>query len=522
MRLLRVFVFLAILVMLSAGALQAQDEKVLVVAHAESTDSLDPARGYTQTTTIVLQVTYDTLVTFPKDSAATIEPRLATDWTISDDGLTYTFTLRDAQFANGDPVTADDVVFSVNRLKNVKGNPSFLVANVASVEAVDAKTVKFTLSQPTPAFLAYLTNSSLSITDAAVVKANGGTDAEDAATSDTGEAYLNSHSAGSGPYMLDHWDPQVETVMVRNPNYWGDQPYFDRIVISNIPEAATQKVALESGEADIALDLTADQIGALKDNPDISITNAAGNYVHFLLMNENPDVGGPVSNPTVQEAIRYALDYEGYRQLWGGITPGTVMAVGIADAYGSDKAFTRDVQKAKDLLTQAGYPNGFDITLDYPVFTWQGVNMETNAQKIQADLADVGINVTLEGKEIQVALEDYRNGKEGFGYWFWGPDVLDPVDTLSFLPGGIVGLRANWTDDNADPAILTLRDQAAVESDPAKRADLFDQIQAYYQKSGPWAPFLQPNIQTAYRSDIQGYMFHPQWIVDLSLLSRAG
>ncbi len=521
MRWTRIFSLLFVLILLSAGVLQAQGEKVLVVGHAESTDSLDPARGYTQTTGIVNQVDYDTLVTFPTDSAASIEPRLATDWTISEDGLIYTFTLRDAKFSSGNPITADDVVFSINRLKNIQGNPSFLVGNVASVEAVDAKTVKFTLSQPTPAFLAYLANGATAVTNSTVIKANGGTDADDAATSDTAGDYLDNHSAGSGPYMLDHWTKQTETVMVRNPNYWGDAPYFDRIVITNIPEAATQETSLQSGDIDIALDLTSDQITALQGASDISITSTPGNIVHFLLMNENPDIGGPVSNPTVQEAIRYALDYQGYQQLWGGVTPGTVMAVGIADAYGPDKAITRDVQHAKDLLTQAGYPNGFDTQLDYPIFTFQGVNMDTNAQKIQADLADVGINATLNGKELQVALDEYRNGQEGLGYWFWGPDVLDPSDTLSFLPGGIVGLRANWGVLNADPLILGLRDKAAIQSDPAARADLFDQIQTYYQTSSPWAPFLQPNVQTAYRSDIAGYVWHPQWLIDLSLLSRS-
>ena len=338
MRIARLFSLLFVLVLLSAGALQAQDEKVLVVGHAESTDSLDPARGYTQTTGIVNQVTYDTLVTFPKDSAATIEPRLAESWTISDDGLTYTFTLRDAKFANGDPVTADDVVFSLNRLKNVKGNPSYLTDGIASIEAPDAKTVTITLSAPSPVFLSLLANGSMSVTDAAVVKANGGTDAEGADTADTAGDYLDNHSAGSGPYMLDHWTKQTETVLVRNPNYWGTAPYFDRIVITNIPEAATQKTSLEAGDIDIALDLTSDQLSALKDNADIAITSTPGNIIHFLLMNEDPAIGGPMANPNVQQAVRYALDYEGYKALWGGITPATNLTYGFAGAYGEDKA----------------------------------------------------------------------------------------------------------------------------------------------------------------------------------------
>jgi peptide/nickel transport system substrate-binding protein len=172
-------------------------------------------------------------------------------------------------------------------------------------------------------------------------------------------------------------------------------------------------------------------------------------------------------------------------------------------------------------LEQAGYPDGFDITLEYPTFTFQGVNMDTNAQKIQSDLAEVGINVTLSPSEIQVALEAYRAGQEGFGYWFWGPDVLDPIDMLSFLPGGIVGDRANWTADRAEESLLDLVAQARVATDPAEREQVFTELQAYTQETSPWAPFIQPDVQTAFRADIQGYVWHPQWLIDVALLSRA-
>lgn len=510
-----------ILVMAGFANVSAQDEKVLVIGHAESTDSLDPARGYTQTTGIIHKATYSTLVTFPSQDASSIEPLLATEWTISEDGLTYTFTLREGVlFSNGDPLTADDVVFSINRLKNVQGSPAFLAGNIASVEAVDDATVTFTLVVARPSFLAELTNTVFSITNADEIMANGGADAADAATADTAEAYLNGASAGTGPYVLENWDPQVETVLVRNENYWGEPAYFDRIIITNIAEAATQKIALESGEIDMALDLSADQLGSLENDPSIAIYRGPSQYTHFLLMNGNPDIGGPVSDPKVQLAIRYALDYEGYKALWGGITPGSNMAYGLFGGYGEDKALGRDLDQAKALLAEAGYPDGFDITLSYPDFTWQGVNMNTNAQKIQADLAEVGINVELNPGELQVSLEEYRNGQQGFAYWFWGPDILDPLDLLSFLPGGKVAKeRALWESEDAD--LLALIERATVATDPAEREAIFAQLQDYLQQNGPFAPFNQPDLQTAYRADIQGYVFHPQWTLDVAILSRA-
>ena len=291
-----------------------------------------------------------------------------------------------------------------------------------------------TLTGPRPSFLSELANTAFSVTNAEVVRANGGADAADAAETDAAVDYLDQTSAGTGPYVLESWTPQEETVLVRNPNFWGEAPYFDRVIIVNIPEAATQKVALESGDIDLATDLTPDQVVDLENNETIGIFRGPSTWTHFLLMNRDPDVGGPLADPLVAEAVRYALDYAGYRDLWeGSVTPGTNMWIGLAGAYGQDRALERDVERAKSLLAEAGYPDGFETTLSYPDLTWSGVNMSTNAQKIQSDLADVGINVTLNPGEIQVALEDYRNGQQGFGYWFWGPDKLDPVDFLEFF-----------------------------------------------------------------------------------------
>ena len=521
MRQVRFFSLLLVLLLLVSGIAGAQDESVLVIGHAESTDSLDPHRGYTQTTSVILRATYQTLVTFPDDSAAEILPMLATEWTISEDGTQYTFTLNpDAVFADGDPVTAEDVVFSVQRLNNVAGSPSFLyaAASIADVAANEDGTVTFTLSAPNPAFLAYLSNDHFSIVDSEAVIAEGGS----ADGEDTAESFLNNTSVGSGPYVLEAWDPQVETVLVANENYWGEAPYFSRVVIQNIPEAAAQKAALESGEIDLALDLTSDQISTLEGNADIGIFRGAGNIVHFILMNGNAEQCGPSADPLVQQAVRLALDYEGYTALWGGITPASPMAYGLFTAYGPDHAVVRDVAAAQALLAEAGYADGLDITLEYPTFTFQGVNMDTNAQKIQSDLAEAGINVTLSPGDLQVSLEGYRTGQQCFGYWFWGPDVLDPIDTLSFAPGGKVATeRALWTEEDAGEAYVELVAQARVETDPAERTVIFEQLQDWLQSNSPWAPFIQPGVQTAYRADLTGYVWHPQWLVDIALLGHA-
>jgi peptide/nickel transport system substrate-binding protein len=282
-------------------------------------------------------------------------------------------------------------------------------------------------------------------------------------------------------------------------------------------------VALESGDIDLATDLTPDQVVDLEGRDDIGIFLGPGRWTHFILMNRDPEVGGPVANPMVAQAIRLALDYEGYRALWAGsVTPGTNMWVGLAGAYGTDQAVERNLERARELMAEAGFADGFDIELSYPDLTWNGVNLSTNAQKIQADLAEIGINISLRPGEVQISLEEYRNGQQALGYWFWGPDKLDPVDFLEFLPGGKVATdRTRWTPEMAPAEILDLIAQAKVESDAATRAELFDQLQDFAQQSGAFAPFSVPAVQTAFGSDIQGYVWHPQWGLDLSLLSRA-
>ena len=464
------------LVLVTLGSVAAQDEKVLVVGLSEDYNGLDVQRAYEPGGSLIHKSVYDTLVTFPADSVSEVIPNLASEWAISDDGLVYTFTLRDdVVFSNGDPLTAGDVVFSFNRMKNLQDNPAFLADGIVSVEAPDDLTVVLTLSQPDPAILAKLVFDAFSVVNAEVVQAAGGTDAADAAETDTAELWFNDNSAGTGPYMLDSYEPGVQTILVRNPNYWADAPYFDRIIIQNMPEAATQKLALEAGDIDIAMDVTADQVPSLESNDAITVFSTQSDTLIFLLMNEDPEVGGDVSNATVQLAIRYALDYDGLKLL-GGLgtgTPAAMVPIGFGGALDPSDGLTRDVDQARALLADAGYPDGFSVDLRYPDFNYIGTQFSLVAQKVQADLAEAGITVNLVPEELQVSLDAYRAGQHGFGLWLWNPDYYDTLDYVEFLPGGVVGNRSNWTDANADPQILELRDAVKVETDPQVRVDLF-------------------------------------------------
>lgn len=501
---------------------QAQ-EKTFVIGLSSNADSLDPSRGFTQEEGIVNKAAYDTLVTFPADNVDKIVPNLATSWDISKDGLTYTFHLKDGvSFSSGNPMTSADVLFTFNRTKNVKGNPSFLTETFDSVSAPDKSTVVLKLKGPDPAVLAKLVFPAFGVQDSETVKKNGGTDADTADKDDKAEAWLNNNSAGTGPYILTKWDKGNEIDLVKNPKYWGTAPAFDKVVIKDIPKAATQKTALEAGDIDLAFDITPDQSASIKSNSDLKLYEGPSPIVFFLLMNMDKTIGGPMSDPKVQQAVRLALDYEGIKKLTGGpaVTPASVIPAGFFAALGPDKALKRDVDAAKKLMKDAGFESGFTVDMEYWDTTYQGVNFGATAQKVQADLKDIGITVNLKGGEISVVLANYRDGKEALGMWFWGPDYIDPLDYVQFLPEGIVGKRAHWTDASGDKAIKDLRDQLNVEVDPAKRVDLFGKMQTWLQSNGPFAPFLQPGVQIAYRASLKGFAYSPQWQFDPATFSK--
>ena len=495
----------------------------LVIAIAEDSATLDPARAFETLPLIIHKATYETLVTFPPDSVERVIPGLASSWEISDDGTVYTFTLREgATFSNGDPVTADDVVFSFDRLKNVTGNPSFLAETIASTEAADPATVVLTLTQPDPSILAKLVFSAFSVVNQAEVEANGGSAAEDAATSDTAEEWLNANSAGSGPYMLESWEPGVETVLVRNPNYAGETAHLERVIFLNIPEAATQKIQLEAGDIDIAMDLSADQVSSLLDNPTVNVYQSLSDTLVFIKGNQDSDIGGPAADPAVMLAVRQALDYEGIRLLAGGesVNPASMLPVGFLGAYEANSGFTRDVEAAQQTLADAGYTDAVELELVYPDFTFAGINFGTFAQKVQADLNEAGFDVSLSPAEVQVALEGYRQGTEPFGLWLWIPDYRDSLDYVEFLPGGVVGTRLNWSDENADEAVLALRDTVKLETDDDTREVLFQEMQDSLMADGPYAPIIQPGVQIGLSSELEGFFYNPQFKVDVALISK--
>ncbi|GIK42864.1 MAG: ABC transporter substrate-binding protein [Chloroflexota bacterium] len=500
-----------------------QAATTLVIGITEDTVALDPGRSYEVHAGTVNRAVYETLVTFPPDNVEEVIPGAAESWTISEDGLTYTFTMAQGhKFSTGRTVTANDAAFSINRMKNIKGNPSFLADNIASVEAADEQTLVIKLTAPDPSLLARLVFPAFSVIDSEEAKAHGATDAADAAETDTAEEWLNQNSIGSGPYMYEKWEPLVEVILNQNPNYAGEPAPIDRVIYRTISTAAAQKLALEAGDLDIALDISADQVPSLESNANLTLYKGQGDQIFFLLMNMDPAIGGPMTQDVVQDAVRLAVDTDGIRQLMGGsaATPVNILPVHWPFALDQSQRIQRNVDAAKAKLAEAGFADGLTVELEYPDFTSGDVAIGTLAQKVQADLAEAGINVVLKPGDLQVTLERYRNGQENFGLWLWSPDFIDPIDRIAFTPGGKVGLRANWTEERASRELNEAVARAKVVTDRAAREQAFADIQRIMLDESAFAFLGQSGVQVAYRTDLQGFVYNAMWRVNPYTMSK--
>jgi len=494
----------------------------LVAAMYFDGKSLDPGRQFENMGNAAVHAMYDTLVTFAHGSLTTAVPDLATAWKISNAGTVYTFTLRSGvKFSSGNPLTSADVVWSLKRVQNLQGNPSFLLNNMASVTAPSPSMVRLTLKHADPAIMFILPNPSLSVLDSKTVIAQGGTDAANAAKTDKAEPYLNAHSAGSGPYILSAYQPGNSISFAANPKYWGAAPKLPKVLLLN-QQAPTEKLTLEKGDTDLGLNLSPDQLSSLKGSSNLSAYSLSSPVMFFLLLNMSAPVGGPTANNMVRQAIRDALDYAGIAQLagQGSVQPAGIVPVQFLGALPLNAAPKQNVAQAKALMAKATFPNGFTATLEYPSdITVNGQDFGLFAQKVQSDLAAVGITIKLAPKPVAVALPSYRAGKEQIGLWEWGPDYPDPSDYLNFLPGQLVGLRANW-QAGADAQLGQWMTQASGTADNAKRVAIYHNIQTRLNAIGPFIPLFQPAQIVATQKTVTGFHFNAIWQTDFNLIGK--
>ena len=397
---------------------------------------------------IIIPAMYDTLLTFQNNDVSAPMPGLAESWEANEDATEFTFTLRDdAVFSDGSPVEAADVAFSLNRVRELKSSGAFLMEGVTA-EAVDASTVRLMTEAPNPALPRILPTPTLGIVNSDVVIENGGTDQPGADADDTAEEFLNSTSAGSGPYVLESFSTTGETVVAANPSTSDRNPAaFDRIVFRN-SDVTTQAIDVQNGNADIVMDLASDQLGPLRGAEGSDDRRTASPTIFFVFANANPEISEVTSNPDFVEAVRYGLDYDGILELAG---EGAVQAPGVIPTHflGTlgpwTSAVQRDVARAQEALARCTACEGATVQLEYPSdLTVSGLSFRPIAERIVANLEEVGISVELTPGPVATTLENYRAGTEQMGLWLWNPDYptrrttscSDRVSSSACAPAG--------------------------------------------------------------------------------------
>ncbi len=470
--------------------------------------SLDPDKEGEAATQVMMGLVYETLLSVDPTDRSKLNPGLAQSWSASDQNTVFTFDLfHNAKFSTGNPVTSADVVFSLERLQNLKANPSSIVATMQSADAVDPYTVRITTKAPDGAFLAKMSSVQALIFDSTVAKKYGGVSDTTAITADKLEPYFNAlNTLGSGPFVLSKYLPNDEFEVVRNDKYWGTPPPLDKIVLKDIPDSATQQQLLENGGIDIAGSLDFGTAKQLEGKAGVSVSYAPAPQLIYMFMNTSPTVSPYFSNKLVRQAVQKTIDYTGLLQLASGHAqqPATTIPVGLlgADTVPAPK---QDLATAKQLMAQAGYSDGFTVDFPYPNPIDFGIDLNQVAAKLQSDMAQIGIKLNLQPTSLIQFLTIYRTKKDAFGFSVMSSGYADPDQFVgSFWCSCVSGFsqRVNYVN----PQIDQLYPQSLSTTGDA-RVQVYKQLQQIFQDDPVFIGLLQPQFVIAYRTRVHGLQY---------------
>ncbi len=482
----------------------------LVIANGiDDLISLDPAQAFEFSGLDQINNIYETLVEI---DPATLQPvpGLAESWTVSEDGQTFTFKIRQGRvFASGNPVTAKDAAFSIQRAVRLNQSPAFILTQFGltpenveqTVTAPDDQTLVLKLDRPyAPTFVTNaLTAEVGSVVDMQTVM-------EHVEGEDFGNAWLSVNSAGSGPYMLRAWKPNESVILEANPNF--DRPVpLKRVFVRHVVEPATQRLLLENGDVDIARNIAPTDIDAIEAGPNTHMQTELRGQIYYLSGNQKNEI---LAKPQVMEAIKYLIDYEGMANT---IVKGTnqvhqsFLPQGFLGAI-TDKPYAQNVEKAKQLLAEAGYPQGFAIEI---LIRNEQERIDI-AQALQGALAQGGIQASIRQTTGAEALSIFRARNHQLTLQTWGPDYPDPNTNASVFAANADNtdegqLTGNLAWRNAYPATETtpMVAEAVVEKDEAKRRALYEEMQRISQKSSPFAIMFQRSEPAGIRDGVEGF-----------------
>jgi peptide/nickel transport system substrate-binding protein len=461
----------------------------LVFARAMDSLFLDPVHTQQNADIWISLNLYDTLIQ-PTDDGKDLQPGLAESWAIGADGKTVTLKIRPVlKFADGSPLALSDIKWSLDRAsaKETGGDFQFLLAAIQGVEIAGADTVVLHLSHPDPSILEALATFNAGIMPESLLMAAPGKDLEEKSKN------FADHPIGSGPFVLSSWSRNTEMVLSRNPYYWKvgtdgkPLPYLDKIHFVIIPDDATRILKLKAGEIDATEFVPFSRVAELKADPKLNMVLFPAAKVIYFNLNDRPTRKDGSKNPTadvrVRQALNYATDKQAMIQVltYGfGVPQQTYMPISTPMAYGKGEPYPYDIAKAKQLMAEAGYPNGFEISCMALAGNQDDV---TQLSALQQMWSQIGVQVKIEQLENATRLTRFKNYDFQMRTALWTNDINDPNEiTLRWVYyPAIQSNRTGWRDERLDALFL----QSQGEMDQAKRAAMYKDIQESYVAQAP-------------------------------------
>lgn len=487
--------------------------KTLIFARGGDAVSLDPIQTTDGESARVTINIYETLVKYAETST-NIEPALAESWTVADDGKTYTFKLRQGvKFHDGTDFNADAVVYNFERWMDrdhpyhvadtflyygdmfggFKGDDGHVID---SVTALDPYTVEFKLKTPLAPFLQNLGMYCFGIASPAAI-----------------EQYkdkFGENPVGTGPFKFESWDRNDKITLVKNPDYWNTgYPKLDRVVIKVIPDNSARLTAMQSGEIDIMSGLNPEDVSTVEANDELQIFLRPGMNIGFLGFNVERE---PFTNPKVRQALSHAVNKQAIIDaFFSGLAIKAVNPLPPTLWGHNDDIVDReyDIEKAKQLLAEAGYPDGFKTTLwAMPVARDYMPDAQKVAEVLQQEFAKINVQAEIVTYEWPTYLEKTKNGEQDMFFLGWTGDNGDPDNFLYVL------LDKNNIDANnrvryANEEVHQLLLQAQVEPNQDKRAELYKRAQEIIFEDAPMVPLVHSQSPVVGKANIVNYVPHP-------------
>ena len=494
-KLIGVLILVMAITMLASVVAYSQDgpSGEIVIALPSDPTSLYLPRAADRTAGNASWPLYDSLIFLTVDGE--LVPALAEDWEINEEGTEYTFFLRQGvTFHNGEPFNADAVVATWEFGKDGSNDYADQYSEVTSIDVIDEYTVRLITDAPNPLFLTLLADNWGIIPPAYM--------------NEVGIDDFVQNPVGTGPFRFVERIPGDRVVYEANPDYWNpDLPLLERVIFRVIPDSTTRVAALRSGEVDIINRLSADEAMLLSTNPEVEIISYPNDRVYYVAFkNVNNGIGTPIENQLVRQALNHAVNRPGIIQ---GIFAGEAELISgftVSTNLGYDPSiqpYSYDPDLARELLAEAGFPDGFEISMGCPTDAYPSINEVCLA--IQRDLSAVGVEVSLE----------FRTSNTYWGqpqYEAVGPMLVDSWssavgEALPRLQGAL--LPGNYYNAWEDDEIVDYIDRIGTTVDREERAALYTELSAYMFENPPFIYLYQLNLFEAVSSRVQGYEPRP-------------